>query len=67
MKIFKIWRPRITTTGQVIALKKYRGRVYVRFRTPMAVEVSTLIEYTDRDFTRLKSAMNTGTTVNVKY
>lgn len=67
MNIWKLWRPRITTTGQVTAVRTYRGRIYVRFTTPMRVEVSTLIDYSAPELKRLQAALKSGETVRVKY
>lgn len=67
MNVITAFRPRIITTGQVTAVRKYKGRIYVQFITPMRVQVSALIDYTDREFTRLKSTKDSGETVKVKY
>lgn len=67
MNIWKLWRPRITTTGQVTAVRTYRGMIYVRFTTPMRIEVATFIDYSGRELKRLQAALKSSETVRVKY
>jgi len=67
MKAFDLIRPRIRTTGFVTQVRKYKKKIYVRFVTPMRIEVSAMIPYTEKQYKSLLASMKKGETVSIKY
>lgn len=67
MKSFDLIRPRIRTTGFVSHVRKYKKKIYVKFVTPMRIEVSAMVPYTEKQYKSLLAAMKKGETVSIKY